>query len=329
MRWLACTAFLFLASSQLAFGEVPDEAPPFDEAEHLGRMAEVTEQLIQSSDPTQQAAGLLMTEHALLWSPHDVEPAISAAERLDRLHALIDAADTALARALLAQLCANKGIQEDCIRRGLDDAIVQFDGADLIARLQLTYFLDRDRARQIIVEAQTLNERHMDYALLILDAMGEHGGFVAEELAVAPFIHALSLSPPFQPVSDQCASPSPEDPELSQACERILDLMMEGRSSMLLTSLGSAVSARRLQAQGDPDAQERHEQWQARFYDQLACFGSASDGIWETADGQFVREFLEHWQEHGEASAWAMIADKAGVDCRMPDVVLLSAEAKS
>ena len=315
MRWIACSAVLFLAACNLDIGETADTADPFDEAEHLARMAEVTEQLIQSSDPTQQAAGLLMATTALNWGEHGIEPPLNEAERLERLHALIDAADTALARALLAQLCASQGLQKECIRRGLDEAIVQFDDADLIARLQLTDSLDRNRARQIIVETQTLNERHMDYALLILDAMEEHGGFVVEELAVAPLIHALSLSPPFQPVSDQCALPSPEDPERSQACERILELMMEGRSSMLLTSLGSAISARRLQAQGDPDAQERHEQWQARFYDQLACFGSASDGIWETADGQFVREFLEHWQEHGEASALAMIAEKAGVDC--------------
>lgn len=329
MRWLAYSALIFLAACHQGSGVIADTAKLFDEVEHLARMAEVTENLIQSPDPTQQAAGLLMAEHALSWSPHETAPALSAAESLDRLHTLIEIADTALARALLAQLCANKGVQQDCVRRGLDEAIVRFDGADLIARLQLTDLLDRERSRQIIVETQTLNERHMDYALLVLDAMEAHGGFVAAELGIAPFTHGLSLSPPFGPISAQCTLASPDDLELDQACERILDQMMQDRSSLILTSVGSGISARRLQARGDPDAQERHEQWQARLHEQIACFGDASQGTWETADAETVRKILEHWQAHGEASAWAWLAEKAGLDCQTPGAAHLSAEAKA
>ena len=315
MRWPAYSAFFFLASTHLANGEVADTALPFDEVEHLARMGEVTESLIQSPDPTQQAAGLLMSEYAVWAGWHTDDPIQSESERVDRLYTLIDAADSALARALLAQLCASKGVQDDCIRRGLDDAIVRFDGADLIARLQLTDVEDADRVRQVIVEAQSLNERHMDYALLLLDAMEAHGGFVTTELAAAPLLHGLSLSPPFANFARQCASPSPEDPELNQACERMLDLMMRDRSSLILTSIGAAVTAQRLQAQGDPDAQERHEQWRDQSNEQIACFGSASEETWETADAKFVRQFLEHWQAYGEASALAMTAEKARVDC--------------
>lgn len=324
MRWIACSAVLFLAACHLGTGEAADAADPFDEAEHLARMAEVTENLIQSSDPTQQAAGLLMAEHALLWSPHEVEPALSAAESIDRLHALIGTADTAIARALLAQLCAGKGIQEDCIRRGLDEAIVRFDNADLIARLHLTHHEDGNRVSRIIIEAQALEERHMDYALLLLDAMEAHGGFVAAELAVAPILHGLSLSPPFAGFARLCASPSPEDMALDQACKRMLEKMMQDRSSLMLSSIGSAVSAQRRQAEGDPDALERHEQWRSELNERLTCLGAASDAAWEAADAKFVRDFLNHWQQYGEASAQAMVADKSGVDCQTPDAARLS-----
>ena len=315
LRWLAFSAFFFLALSRLAMGQTADTAPPFDEAEHAARMAEVTEQLIESSDPTQQAAGLLLSEHAIWAGWHTDDPILSETEFSGRLHALIDAADSALARALLAHLCASQGVQEDCIDRGLDDAIVRFDGADLVARLHLADADDANRVRQVIIQAQTLNERYMDYALLLLDAMDEHGGFVTTELAAAPLLHGLSLSPPFANFSRQCASPSPEDPELDHACERILDQMMGDHSSLLLTAIGSAVSAQRLQARGDSDAQARHEQWRDESNQQIACFGSASEAIWETADGQFVREFLKHWQAYGEASALIMVANQAGLDC--------------
>ncbi len=315
MRWIACSAFLFLAACQLDIGEAADTTDPFDEAEHAARMLELIDTLIQSQDPTQQAAGLLMAEHAVWAGWYTEEPLLSQTEFLDRLHALIETAATPLARALLAQLCATNDIRSDCVRGGLDDAIVRHDGAELLARLQLTEREDTERLRHIVVAAQTLNERHMDLALLLLGAMEDQGDFAAPEFASIPLIYGLMMMPPYSSFSNLCGSPWPEDSELDQACERILDRMMQDRSSTLQSTLGSAVSARKLQTRGDSDAQERHEQWRAAFMDQHACFGTASEGIWQTADAQFVREFLEHWQAHGEASAWAMIGEKAGADC--------------
>ena len=315
MRWVICSALLFLGSAHMSVAEVDAQDVLFEESEYAARMLELIDTLVQSQDATQQAAGLLMAEHAAWAGWYTEEPLLSQTEFLDRLHALIETAATPLARALLAHLCASNDLRSDCVRRGLDDAIVRHDGAELLARLQLTESEDTERLRDIIVAAQTLNEPHMDFALLLLDAMEDQGDFVAPGFASIPLIYGLMIMPPYSPFSNLCGSPHPADSELDQACERIRDLMMQGRSSMLQSMLGSAVSARRLQAQGDADAQERHEQWRGRFYEQIACFGSAGEGFWETTDAHFVRQFLEHWHAYGEASAQGMVAEKAGVDC--------------
>ncbi len=319
MRRLISCALLLLAAAQMAVAEVDAQDEPLDEAGYAARMLVLIDSLIQSQDPAQQAAGLLMSEHAVWAGWHTEESILSGTEFFDRLYALIDTADTPLARALLAQLCASNHIRSDCVRRGLDDAIVRHDGAELLARLQITERDDTERARSIIFAAQTLKERQMDFALLLLDAMEDQGDFAAPEFASVPLVYGLTLMPHFTPFSDLCGLPSAEDTELNQACERTQDLMMKARFSMLLNSLGSAVSARRLEAQGDSDAQERHEQWRARFTGQMACFAASNEGVWETADAQFMREFLEHWQKHGEASAWSMIGEKAGLECESVD----------
>lgn len=316
MHCLLCSALLLLASAQLAVAEVDAPAELFDEAEHAARMLELIDSLIQSPDPTQQAAGLLMAEHARWAGWYPDQPILIQTEFLDRLHRLIDQANTPLARALLAQLCATRDIRSDCVQRGLDAAIVSDDGAELLARLQLTDGDDTDRLRGIMVEAQALNERHMDYALLLLDAMKAHGGFVDAELAVTPLIYGLTLSPAFSPFSKLCGAPATEDSELDEACERILERMMQGGTSMLLNAIGSAVSAQRRTAKGDPHAQERHEQWRAEIAAHAACRSDQTDELMLSADAEFMRAFLQHWQQHGEAGAQRMLDEKAGVDCR-------------
>lgn len=214
MRWLICSSLLLLASAQMAVAEVDAQAELFDEAEHIARLLEMTDKLLQSSDPTRQAAGLMMTQ-SLRWSEWASDNELPGeAEFLDHLMGLIERADTALARALLAHLCAARDIRGDCIRLGLDDAIVRYDGAELLARLTLTESDDTERLRDVIVEAQKLDERQMDHALLLLEAMEAHVGFTAAEASLAPLTFSLNVSPPYSPFFNICGSPSLTDPEL-------------------------------------------------------------------------------------------------------------------
>lgn len=329
---LALLAFILaLALSQTACNAVSEDAPvadPFDEAEHAARMVEVTQALIDSRNPQQQAAGLLMAENALMWGWDDQAPVLSESEFIDQLHALIDASDSAITRALLAQLCANQGLQAECVRRGLDDAIVALDGAELFARLNLTEPDDQERLRAVILAAESLNERQMDYALILLDAMEAHGEFVPAELSVAPLIHGLMLSPPLASIARLCGDPAPDDPELDQACEHLLRLMSEQASSFIVNMLASAVWAQRREAQGHAGALETHELRRADFYDWAACNGSASDELWQAADARFVREFLERWQRYGEYKAHAFVAEKTGLDCVLEAPPFSSAAAQ-
>lgn len=91
--------------------------------------------------------------------------------------------------------------------------------------------------------------------------------------------------------------------------------MMEGGSSMMINSIGSAVSAQRRTAKGDPDAQALHDQWRASFREIAECASPQVNDFMVSADSQFMREYFEHWRQHGEASAWSMIVEIAGVDC--------------
>ncbi|MGY6553671.1 MAG: hypothetical protein ACXIUM_04020 [Wenzhouxiangella sp.] len=316
MRCLLCSVLLLsLAAAEMAVADINTQNELFDEAEHIARLLAMTDGFLQSSEPTQQAAGLMMSWH-LRWAEWAADTELlGEAEFLDHLQRLIELADTALARALLAHLCAVKDIRSDCIGLGLDAAIVRYDGAELLARLQLTKRDDSDRMRQLILAAQNLDERQMDYALFLHDAMQTHGGFVDAEFSVAPLIHGLSLSPSFSPFVETCGSPSPDEPELDQACGRIVERMVQGRGSLMIAAIGSAVSAQRRMALGDPHAQELHDQWRASISEHGLCRGGQTDEFMISADARFIRNFLAHWREHGEISAWSMVEQMAGVDC--------------
>lgn len=315
MRWLLCFALLFLAPAQMAMAEVDSQDELFDEAEHTARMLELIETLIESPDPTRQAAGLLMVEHAGWAGWYTEEPLRSGVEVLDQLYALIDQADTPLARTLLAQLCAATSIQSACVRRGLDEAILRLDGGNLIARLMLIETGDHDRIRDVVIAAESINEHHMDLALLLLDAMEAQGVFSREEMTTAPMIYGLLIIPPFQHFTRLCTEPAANDTDLNQACDRITHKMTDNTGSLILTMIGASITARRLAAEGATDALEKHEEWRAAHREWLTCVGSAGEKVREEADEQFTRELIEHWQRHGEASAQALLAEKAGLDC--------------
>lgn len=315
MRWFVLLAFLIFASTPLALGETSEQPEAFDEAAHAARMAEVVEQLLGSAEPARQAAGLLISETMRAHALPERSLLLQEQQSLDRIHELIDTADTPLARALLAKLCETKSIQADCVGHGLDDAIVRYDNAELFARMHLTEHENTDRLRNVLVEAKALNERHVDYALLLLDAIEDHGGFTPEERFGTPFLYGMSLMPGLSALSNLCRSPSPEDPELDNACARNLQLMLLDGNSIITTAISSAIIAQRHTADGNPNAQQQHEQWSTEVSALTACVGPIGEQFWKTADSESVREFLEHWQQYGEASAHVMTADKAGAAC--------------
>jgi len=294
-------------------------AEPFDEAEHAARMVEVAQNLIDSRDPQEQVAGLLLAELSTSWWWSDHPPILSEAESVELLYTLIERSDSALARALTAQACAMKDLQAHCRRRGLDDAIVRLDGAELFARIYLTGIDDLERTREVLLAAEGLAERYTELALLILDGMEAHGGFLPLELSTAPLFAALSTMPPLVSISRFCVAQAMDDYELDQACERLVGNMVNEAGSLMLNMLGASLMAQRAEAHGDPEAVDRYEQWRAGFFEWMGCTSAVSQEFWESADTAFVREFLRYWQRHGEARAQAMVAERAGLDCGLPE----------
>lgn len=315
MRWSVSFVLLVLAAAHWVLAESAQSDELFDEAEQNARIVELIETLLESESAEQQAAGLLVNRF-LRWAEWYTEPdelrEISVSERT---LVLIETADTPLARALLAQLCVAESIQSDCIRNGLDDAIVRYDDAELLARLTLTENHDTERLRDVIVEAQKLDERQMDHALLLLELMETHGEFTAAQAPLAPLTFSVNLAPPFSLFFKVCGSPSPDDPELDEACDQNVARMMEEGTSMMINSIGSAVSAQRRMAKGDPDAQALHDQWRASLREIAECGSPQINDFMVSADSQLLREYFEHWRQHGESSAWSKLAELVGVDC--------------
>jgi len=322
MRLALLVFILILALSQTACNAVSEESPAaesFDEAEHAARMVEVTQTLIDSPDPEEQAAGLLLAELSTSWRWLDHAPILSEAESVELLYTMIERSDSALGRALTARVCAMKDLQAECRRRGLDEAIVRLDGAELFARTDLTGIDDLKRTREVLVAAEGLAERHMELALLLLDAMEAHGGFQPLELSITPLSVFLSTTPSLASISRLCVEQAMDGSELDQACERLLDSMVNEAASFILNMLGASVMAQRAEAHGDQEAMDRYEQWRAGFYEWMGCASVVRQEFWESADTTFMREFFRYWQRHGEARAYALVAERAGLDCELPE----------
>lgn len=94
--------------------------------------------------------------------------------------------------------------------------------------------------------------------------------------------------------------------------------MINDAGSMITAMIGSAMMARRAEAAGDAEAIGRQEEWRADYSGWMACYSAVTPDAWETADSSFMRQFIQHWQVHGEASAQALVAARDGVDCGLP-----------
>lgn len=308
MRWFVANVsfFLMLGAPLAVAGDRPDDQVD---------TRQVASALLDSPEPSRQVAGLLFSESAL---PRDAEyrPLLSESEFLDRLHGLIDRADSGLTRALLAQLCSLKGLQADCRQRGLDEAIVRHDGAELWARMYLTERGDSERLREVIVGAQQLEERSMDYALIIFDAFEAEGQLSTESYLAK--LAALTIGPGLSPISEYCQQAVINDPTLDSACVRVTQSMIDDARSDLIVMFGSSIMARRAEAAGQSGANARHEAWRASFHEWLSCNYSVAEEVWGSAPTSFVHEFVNHWQERGETSAHAFVAARAGLDCGLP-----------
>jgi hypothetical protein len=314
MRWtmLVAALSLMLASFALTTTVAADPAIYAERADHFERIAKVAQDLIDAPEIERQAAGLLLWRSASAW--HVEHPTLMSERELrERLDRLIAEADSGLARALLAQLCSNKKLHQHCRDQGLDRAIVEQDGAELFARLYLTETHEEERLREVLIAAEALDERAMDFALILLDGIEARYELELDESHA--IIHALQMGPALGPTGQLCQQAIDEDPELDQACESVHIRMASEPGSMIFNLLGASVLARRAEAKGEPKAMARHEQWREDHHAWQSCAYSAGEAIWEAMNADWVRAYLRHWQRHGEASAIQFIAEQGESDC--------------
>lgn len=314
MRWtmLVAALGLMLASFTLTTTAADDPATDAERADHFERMAKVARDLIDSPEIERQAAGLLLWQSASAW--HVEHPTLMSERELrERLDRLIAEADSGLARALLAQLCSIRKLHQHCRDQGLDRAIVEQDGAELFARLYLTEADEEERLREVLIAAEALEERYMDFGLILLDGIeARYELELDESLAI---IHALQLGPAYGPTTRLCQQAIDDDPALDQACESVYTRMASEAGSMIFNLVGSSILARRAEAKGEPGSIARHEQWKEEFHAWQSCAYSAGEAIWEAMNADWVRAYLRHWQRHGEASAIQFLAEQGQADC--------------
>jgi hypothetical protein len=331
---MRCTLFVILfvfgvSGLAVATPTAPAEkSERSEQAELQARMIRVARTLMTSPAPAERSAGLLLAEQAKLWRT-TAQPVLSEAEFVNDLHVLIEEADSALTRALLAQLCGMTDRVDDCRRRGLDDAIVALDGAELLARLHLTEHSDLERTRDVMVAADHLAPGHPHYGLLLLDAMEAHSDALPDGITLLAIVVPFWQSSGLGQMAQLCQQPAADDPQLDRACDRILDAMMDQPASLLFTTFASSIKALRAEARGETGAVSRHESWRSDLYEWVRCVGAGSEGTLEAGDAPLVREFLEHWQRFGEVSAHVFLASQAGLDCGLPEPPPARADASN
>ena len=295
-------------------------------------IGETADWLLDRADPRQRAAGLLyrfsmMGRVQAARSGHD---ATDAASTLDEFEHAIRTTSDGAALAWLALACSGAGIEEFCIERGLDDAIVAHDDANFFSRIQLRRQPGVEETRRLLVESGTWRTYEPERIALWHEAMQRYDWREALEthgvdLSETPFNElSFALLAGFHPFSfpgaliEACGSEIDIAGDRIDACDEIGAEMAERGRTASMRLLGLRLLANRAEALDDPDLAATYEGELEALRNRFYCISRASSAVVGTADETLQRDYLKWLEEGGELGALERLAELADLDCSDP-----------
>lgn len=257
---------------------------------------------------------------------NDELPALEPAELLDRFEQAIRTTTDGAALAWLAAACATADIESFCVDAGLDDAIVQHDGANLFSRLALFPGAEAETRDRLVIEAENTQNYTSQLTAVWFGALDEGPAAALLKKPNVKLIGAFSMSmaygiPTYQSVTQACGAENAPGDELDRACGRIADRMISDSQTLIGQMVGFSLASSRAEASGD---QSRVALLEQRKVFENALHGCRAEALrvltddFKNLDEPDARDFMEMFGTHGEIEAWARLAAQHDIDCSSP-----------
>jgi hypothetical protein len=245
------------------------------------------------------------------------EHALDAHSTIEAIARILHEDQDPVTLSLLALSCMQAELENDCIELGLDQAIVQYDRANLMVRGHLLAD-DPDAFQQAMREAERLDDRVFDMAVVVNDQLRAYAeamglGPLGSETQAMAFAMAWAL-PALGPLSEACRTTSPEQVAV---CERLAAQAAESKSSLITRMLDWSIRKQLAEAAGRTGEvaalEAKRRQMNARF---VCLQSSIPPDYWMELDGSTYEAHLIEAAEHGEWAAVEMLATQFGIDCQ-------------
>jgi len=250
--------------------------------------------MIDQSDPAVRAAGLVVLDADALH------------HRTRLITDLVRETTDGAAMLWLAHSCAVAEIVQECLTAGLDDAVLEFDGGNLFARLPLH---PPERISTLSLESDRESIYYFSLVSAWYDALAQNepdGANPHERFVQAHAIASAWALPALFPLIGVCTDPAADLGTIG-ACRRVGQSMTDRREAMLSMILGEALQGRT--GSSAPSATE--SPWRSR----AECQSRGLEPVLRSMNEQQMRDALEMFERRGELETWGHLAELHGVDC--------------
>jgi hypothetical protein len=249
-----------------------------------------------------------------LSEPADPAPLV----RQEQIQSILEASNSPAVLTMLARVCRLSDRIEACRSIGLDQAIVDHDRGNVLAR---AIFLGDDVGDwQAAVEGHPFaSDRSMEIARLVYLALNDFAA--ADPVDYAPAIVSMQAitqssaltSAAYSPLVDACAA---AQAVTLRACRQLARSMIRDHSSLMDRTIGAALMRTIADAQQAADDSKAWEKASTELREYAACLTLDIDqSFYFGLDARDYRDWFDLAARQGELAGHERWADRRNVDC--------------
>lgn len=298
------------SSGDLSAGALSDDEPVIDPARAAAWLAE-------QPAADRRAVGLLLTYAPRPSSLPSASNTVRTAD-LEQFRSVLTASNSAAVLTILSRVCRLSDQVEACRSIGLDQAIIDHDQGNLLAR---AIFLgdETERWQAAIADHPFASDRLMDIARLIHRALTDYAQANGRNdppamlSAQALGFGAAVASAAYTPLYDACRAP---EPGIHSGCRKVAQRMINGPSSLIDQSIGTALMKSAAASEQMLEVSEAWESAGARLEEYSTCLTENIDeGFFHQLSAEDYRDWFDLAASQGELAGYERWAELRGVDC--------------
>lgn len=261
------------------------------------------------------------------------EPLIPAPPvRPEQIQSVLEASTSPAVLMLLTRVCGLSDQVEACRSIGLDQAIIDRDRGNVLARA--IFLGDHVEGWQAAIEDHPFaSDRSMEIARLVYLALDDFTA--ADPVDYSPAIVAMQAiilpgalaSAAYSPLVDACEEAQAES---LMACRQLARTMIDGSSSLMDLSIGAALMRTVAENKQSADQMAAWERTSSQLEDYSACLTQGIDeNFYVQLDATDFRDWFDLVARQGELAGHEHWADQSDVDCSEARTALETARTEA